>query len=251
MNYFGLLDENKVLRPRQIPGLAVWLDASQIIGLNDGDTITQWDDLSGNNNHASQSTSTKRPLYKANIKNGLPVARFDGLDDFMSFSNLTLLQNVPYAACFAVLKTTAPGSARYIFAASINSTTSIRYFITRELTGVGKLGFAARRRDSDTLASLEGDLFSSDEWCLQTGIADYGNAKGRVYKNKNLIASQETFLTTGNTDNTPSNAIVLGASAAGASCITGDIGEVLLYNRPLTIWQKNCIDNYLIGKWGL
>jgi hypothetical protein len=62
-------------------GLAAWFDASAITGLNDGDGVVIWTDLSGNLNHASQVTAENRPTYQTNELNGKPVVRFDGVDD--------------------------------------------------------------------------------------------------------------------------------------------------------------------------
>lgn len=70
-------------KPSQIPGLKLWLDASQIAGLNDGDAVATWSDLSGNALHFTQSTASKRPLYKTNVQNGLPGVLSDGVDDFL------------------------------------------------------------------------------------------------------------------------------------------------------------------------
>jgi len=37
-------------------GLALWLDASQLAGLSDGQQVNTWTDLSGQNNHAVRQT---------------------------------------------------------------------------------------------------------------------------------------------------------------------------------------------------
>jgi hypothetical protein len=68
--------------PLDIPGLKLWLDASQIVGLNDGDAVTTWSDLSGNGNHATQATASKKPTYKNT--GGKVFVKFDGVDDFMT-----------------------------------------------------------------------------------------------------------------------------------------------------------------------
>jgi len=72
--------------PRQIPGLKLWLDASQIAGLNDGDAVGTWSDLSGNGNDATQATASNKPTFQTNELNGLPSIQFDGVDDFLSNS---------------------------------------------------------------------------------------------------------------------------------------------------------------------
>ena len=48
--------------------LALWLDASNIngldnTGLSDGDAISTWMDLSGNGNNATQSDTAKQPSF--------------------------------------------------------------------------------------------------------------------------------------------------------------------------------------------
>jgi hypothetical protein len=71
--------------PGTLPGngLALWLraDAGAI-----GPPITHWTDHSGNNRHAVQATSTSQPLLVNSALNGLPVVRFDGINDFLTFN---------------------------------------------------------------------------------------------------------------------------------------------------------------------
>jgi hypothetical protein len=62
-------------------GLKVWLSAD---GVNPADptqvdgsgNVQQWNDLSGNNNHASNATASERPAYISSAMNGKPVLRF-------------------------------------------------------------------------------------------------------------------------------------------------------------------------------
>jgi hypothetical protein len=72
--------------PTDIAGLKLWLDASQITGLNDGDAVSTWSDLSGNGRNFTQATASYRPTYKTNIRGSLPVVRFDGVDDYLAGS---------------------------------------------------------------------------------------------------------------------------------------------------------------------
>ena len=72
--------------PASIPGLKLWLDASQITGLNDGDAVATWSDVSGNGRDFTQATASYRPTYKTNIRGSLPVVRFDGVDDYLAGS---------------------------------------------------------------------------------------------------------------------------------------------------------------------
>ncbi len=80
----GVTHTGGVFTPLKLPGLELWLDASQIVGLNDGDPVATWSDLSGNGNHATQATGSKRPLWKTAIVNGRAVVRPDGVDDYLA-----------------------------------------------------------------------------------------------------------------------------------------------------------------------
>ena len=53
----------------------VYLDAT-LFDVVDGDTVTSWTDLSGNNRHALQATTTLAPIFDTNVLNGEPVLDF-------------------------------------------------------------------------------------------------------------------------------------------------------------------------------
>lgn len=70
--------------PATLSGVKVDLDAAQdAVNFNDGDavgTATNW----GTGGNFSQATAGKKPTFKTNILNGLPVYRFDGGDCLVS-----------------------------------------------------------------------------------------------------------------------------------------------------------------------
>lgn len=67
--------------PSQI-STAFWVDASDAstVILN-GSTVSQWNDKSGNNRHATQATPAKQPLYDATGLGGKATIKCDGVDD--------------------------------------------------------------------------------------------------------------------------------------------------------------------------
>ena len=48
-------------------GLSVWAryKASSMSSVGDGNTLSQWDDITGNARHATQATAARRPFYRA------------------------------------------------------------------------------------------------------------------------------------------------------------------------------------------
>jgi hypothetical protein len=70
-----LFGGQKLWRPDELgASLALWLDAedSASITLN-GSTVSQWDDKSGNDRHATQATASIQPVYSATGFNGKPA----------------------------------------------------------------------------------------------------------------------------------------------------------------------------------
>jgi hypothetical protein len=47
--------------------------------------VTEWSDISGHSNHAAQKDGSRIPRLVPNALNGLPVVRFDGEDDNLTF----------------------------------------------------------------------------------------------------------------------------------------------------------------------
>jgi hypothetical protein len=73
------------VQPNTIDDLSLWLKADAITGLSDGNEIVTWTDSSGDG-HTGTAAATARPIYKTNIINGKPVARFDGSNDLMKLA---------------------------------------------------------------------------------------------------------------------------------------------------------------------
>lgn len=72
---------------------SVWLDASQITGITDGQALATWTDASGNGRNATQANTLRRPFYHTGVANGLPAVRFNSelqpggaANQFMAFS---------------------------------------------------------------------------------------------------------------------------------------------------------------------
>lgn len=75
--------------PRTAPGLTIWYDASvrRSLTLN-GNTVSEWRDLSGNGFHATQGTANNQPTYNATGANGRPRLDFDTNDVLTSSATI-------------------------------------------------------------------------------------------------------------------------------------------------------------------
>jgi hypothetical protein len=97
-------------RQRHITGRAagaqLYFDSRRILGLSNGDAVSQWDDLSSAANNATQGTAANKPAYRTNIQGGQPMVDFDGSNDRL------------------ITGTTAYGSGSTLIATAKSDTTS-------------------------------------------------------------------------------------------------------------------------------
>lgn len=200
----------------------------------DGDPIRQWTDLSGYSNHATQSTTGLKPLGKTGIINGLPVVRFDGSNDYLAGTMTAIPTN---------------GQLTMLVVANLSS-------------------FA--NADGANLYVCLGDAIdefrASTSGALQTVFQSTQTAGG------NLMTTSTTYVLTGLTNNTNQYGWVNGTLAIGpvagahgnaaskytlgardnastfSRYLTGDLAEVVLYNRALSEPERKRVGRYLGAK---
>jgi hypothetical protein len=246
----SLLLLRKRFNPRSLPNLQLWLPADRINQANNT-AVATWSDQSGNGYDATQSTTAARPTFIASGLNGLPVVRFDGTDDHLDFSGgaFSLLRNVAGATIFVVVKyssTTANFSSFY--ASTNNAITSVR--LQLRTTTTPRYQIQGRRLDAisaETISSTQATSTSSV--IIQTARADYQNTLMQQYINGALDGQKTDFQTAGNTSDTDSLGIFLGR--VSVTYLTGDIAEIIVYNRALNTSELSQVHRYLARKWGI
>jgi hypothetical protein len=239
--------------PAKIPNLVLWFDASRITGLNDTDPVAQWDDVSGLSNHATQATASKKPAYRTAQVNGRPAVSFDGTDDFLSISTLSLFKGIGVCTIYVVTATGAITASKRIFNASVNgSTVNSRILVGRGRGSVtNTVGALGRRLDADTNAEVNSAInaFANDAWTIQTAVFDYDNSDLFVYLNGALVTSTTSFQTEGLISNTDSAATVIGANAGGAAeFYPGKIAELI---AAVDKTARVKTEKYLSAKYGI
>ena len=87
---------------------------------------------------------------------------------------------------------------------------------------------------------------------MLTGVLDYGNSDAFLYENGTLLNSNTSFQTDGNTSDTDSDFVHIGATGGGlGSFLDGFIGEIILYQRALSATERQRVERHLGRKWGI
>lgn len=218
--------------PTDISGCVLWLDASQITGLSDGDSMATWEDLSASGEDAAQGTGGLQPTYKTGIINGLPVARF--ASSRLENTTLTTLGSGDYHL-FVVLKRNGGSSYRTFFSVGygvaftpIHSVNPSHNYYTNPIGSGGNVTDGAN-------ADATVEIFEARKVSNVTYTKKYGGS--------------ESSGTLG--DTCTAGFIVGDYWPSGGQPFPGDIGEVILYSDAKTGTDLSDIETYLVDKWGL
>lgn len=217
--------------------LPVWLKADSLT-LTDGAAITNWSDVSGNDNDATQSNTAYQPSYQTGEINGFPVVRFDGVDDFtddaLSYNAKTV---------FIVFRTSSvlqPSNELGHIWGSYNELTQIA---PEPRSGGDQFGYSFDGNQSGTGTARYGQ-----DGQVYGALVDDGTYYQWNYDQPHIIAVEydETETLTRS---------ILGGLvdnfAIGANHFGGDVAEIIVFDQELSQVRRDIVENYLSAKYGV
>jgi hypothetical protein len=210
-------------------GSGAYTDAGTTLATN-GQTVRQWNDLSGNGEHFVQATETNRPTFVTEAQNGRPAIRFDGVDNFLVNTTLPSTVATTGRTVFVALKATAASGA------------TKRFFATSALGSVfDNSGVYAYYATSGPAVAAIGGAVTTPT-VITLSFVGGGNAT--PYSSGTAAAAF--------TPSTVIDGFVLGAqSAAGGEYKECDIYEVIIYNTPLSAGNRALVHSYLGSKYSI
>lgn len=219
---------------------ALWLDAadSMTITLDESNKVSQWDDKSGNDWHATQGTLAWRPLYVSNVLNGNAIVRFNGTSTRLACSLLNLSQ--PFSVYFVGQTNVVTGSS------------GSRQFIFDGLVGAAnRCIFSLRGQQINKPSMWAGTVSTWDSFSSQTTTA-YTLYEGIFNVSSSIIgvnAVREMIKIDGNN---LKEGIVIGAhNDQSMDFLNGDIAEIIFVSGTLSTENRQIFEGYLAHKWGL
>lgn len=259
--------------PTTIPGCSLWLDGADTStmftnGTNSiapttpatvGSRVQYWRDKSQNASYALQTNSTNQPILQTEPVPGLAPQ-----------TNLTSLNFNAGSATTAVTALALPDGSKMP-----TGTSDATYFVVARQGSTAPGGvnvfshgggtFTTSRTISISTASVGfvfGTLSSGGSvsvayapQLITCGIKDYinfGFVNGSGFGTSNLGNQQGTVFVSGG--GTLSTNAYIGASAgtgSSAFSFTGNISEILVYNRALNNYERQQVEGYLALKWGI
>jgi hypothetical protein len=232
----------KAFRVYPIPtaGLLGWWKADSITQ-SDNTVVTTWED-SHTNEDLAQATTTNKPTFQTGEINGLPIVRFDGVDNWMrSDMAINAGANLSF---YAVLKQTNSISDQRNFTISdggadaTDAQSAILYYLSGG-SSISPFYAGSYYNDGFAIASPTTAFLYESIWGAGS-LIDYRNGvAGTAYTPTATFNS--TFLNVG---------IGWSGSANVGTYASMDLAEVLLYATTHSAATRNSIETYLSTKWG-
>ncbi len=216
--------------------LQLWLTAADATTLKNpsgtqaanGDFIAQWTDKSGNNNHATQTSSGAQPVNQTNALNGYAGVIFQNTSEGLSGPSGA------YQTIVAVRSMPGAGHYQYLFSSPANQDFSIR--------GGGASTVYADGPNGNDWTSGTGSATTLTQWINGT--------QGLAGSNTNHILVSAAASPT-NATYSLSN-IAAGQAWSGRGMNGNDpVYEILAYSNTLNTTQRQIIENYEAATWGL
>ncbi len=262
-----LLFGSRAFSPSDIAGLAGWWKADAISGLADGDPVASWLDSSGNGRTFSQATAAKKPTFKTGIVNGMPVVRFDGVDDLLKQAAFGLAAGGSSGSLYTVQKVT--GYAVGVTPIILDTRTwdavpnTVNFFLASSpYHGVqpDKLIVAGRYDAGVTTNIVYGDEnVATGAW--EIWEAHSNGSAWSVFRNGRLQALTVSAGTNVgqwvglSTTGSVGSGLTLGGTAVNAvegNWFNGDLAEGVLYNTvTLNATQQLQVRGYLAAKYAV
>jgi hypothetical protein len=219
----------RAFSPLEIEGLILWLSSRSITGLVDTNTVTTWNDLSGQDNHVTQATSGKRPQYRINRHGSVPAVVFDGVDDVMATAS-GILSGLTGYTVIHLMKLSSSGTVM----GTGNGSDYIPYIAANDIyLQMGSYG---------VFTQALGSTFHT--FIQRFDGAGVGNA-ARMQARLDGVAKTLTYGGTIPAAASASSALYIGASTAAAALPAGvEMVETLAVNRPLTTAEMIQFETY-------
>ena len=202
-------------------GLALWVNADAILGVTNGGTVDTWQDLSGNDNHLRRFAGD--PLLVTNAVGGKPIVRFDGADnEYHAFNRISNIRTV--------------------------------LWVIKEDSGATSNAFLLG--DSATY-DFHRDTLTGTNFIWHASLSDTGIRRGLTQVNGTSVDGTATRMPT----NMAIIALVTSSDVQANTFVSdrgitsrawdGDVAEVMIFDRALSLGELNEVGNALSGKYGL
>lgn len=217
-----------------IPGLQLWLDASDASTITIGTGVSQWNDKSGNGNNATQATGSAQPTVQTAAQNGRNTIRFTAASlQVMALTSTINLTSTGYTF-LGVIRRGGPSGTNIL--PIVTSSSNNRVYVPMWFSD-GNLYMTGTAQQTYTSSAQ-----SSTTYNQFSGTYNSAGTSGAMYFNGSSLS-----VTSGASGTVTMSFDQIGRSIDGYA--NGEIAEILLYNSVLSTANRQAVEAYLKAKW--
>ncbi len=220
--------------------LVIWVKSDNGVTLS-GSTVSRWTDFSGQGNDATQPTALSQPGYATGVVNGLPALTFNGTAQWLqyAFPDSSFADFTQGATLFVVAQPTTITAGRRFLDFATNTTRDN----VRLLEAASGLEFDTVNSGATVTSVISSTALDITHFQLLEAVEGAGFAT--VYQNGVNTASGAVNDIT----NVARTGNFLGKANNAANYFSGQIAEVLLYNRKLSASERVAVEGYINNKY--
>ncbi len=253
----GFKGYNAIKKPTEIGQCVLWLDADDPSSItHSSNAVSSWVDKSSGGYNAAQSTSSYQPTYNATAVNGKGAIEFDGTDNSLEVNTagITLGANGGVAFFMVCRQVEFDNAGGNFYFGNVSSGTTQNYM------GVGTSGGNSMdwRLYGDNTTGTETESFYTDTtaYHIHTGIweKDANGVGGAANIHQFFDGYRANYKTSSiNTSNfTTTDTAYIGRQHGGSSSYCKfNVCEIILFNKALTIKERQMVEFYLSRKWDI
>jgi hypothetical protein len=204
----------------------VWLRADSSVVLS-SDTVVAWNDVSGHGNNATPLTSANRPHFLPSGNHGLPAISFDGVAQWLACPNIFPIHK-DYTLVVVCHDRSFVNGQNIVSGATGHALIVLNDSLPRMFQG-------------GTIATSIVPMMTNSWSILDNGFTTSTKTADMIV---NGLASGSGVSPTDNSD----NALEIGAFG-GDYTFYGEMSEVLVYDRLLSLSERQNLDAYLARKY--
>ena len=232
-------------------GLQLWLKADSLPE-SDGSPVPTWSDSSGNGRNAAQTNPSLQPTYRTDGINGKPYIGLNGDDQYLEVPFSPFFNSEEFTI-FTVAKTNASSGDHPIISSiegSTGNSDAKGYALFYDASNKDSLAQWREGGTEDNVTTAANTIKNTDGYILTYTMddtdADSESDTVNLFINGSLKASQASGV--GYIPNTAANLFI---GRQGTNYFNGGIYEIIIYNRVLTVAEREEVEGYLAFKYGM
>lgn len=226
----------------ELSGLVKHVDASSITGLNDGDSVSVWEDMAGYNDFVTRSGDTD-PVYVTGAINNLPVVRFSADGAMKASTTETHFSGNQPHTVFVVANPNAFSDDSVWHIGKDGSGTYSGF----NLEDASAIGCRMGNGWNKFVPNAPYSLGVTSLFTISYSGTNYGDYALEI----NGQPTQNATNQAGNKMSMSNSTIHLGDRDNGTPGFDGDIAELLVFNKLLNSTEMAHVSSYLASKYAL